>query len=182
MNKHIYFFLSVILFGTLSCTPAAKPTQTPELSPTPQPSVSEAASPVPAGQCQDNTEADIPYPAPGSSFLRPDDLVPGIPYLQVNTPNPCEESRVQVLGFEFTPGLCTTLTLHHQESGMLFPLDTHKVAGDTQVRFSFDTSTYPRGTYTLNLQNTDGSEQAQRETVLLPCNRPTPTPFTPRPR
>ncbi len=164
------------LLGLLSCSPAT-------LSGGRIPSETQPSAPTPTTRsalCEDNLSENIPMPAPGSSLYWPEDIETGVPYLQANLENTCHNPYVHVRAFQFTPGTCTTLTLQHQESGHRINLGTHKVAGDTQIFSGFDSSPYPRGVYTLSLQSANGTEQAERELLITPCQETaTPSPFTP---
>lgn len=171
--------LTVCLWGLFSCSPATAPPTPDE----PLPSETHSSAPAPTvspALCEDNLSENIPMPAPGSSLDWPEDIETGVPYLQAQIENTCHNPYVHVRAFQFTPGTCATLTLQNQESGHRINLGTHKVAGDTQIFSGFDSSPYPRGVYTLKLQSANGTEQAERELLITPCQETaTPSPFTP---
>lgn len=177
--------LAICLWGLFSCSPATAPPPPSSEPPSsePLPSETQPSAPTPTASsalCEDNLSENIPMPAPGSSLYWPEDIETGVPYLQAKIENSCHNPYVHVRAFQFTPGTCTTLTLQHQESGHRINLGTHKVAGDTQIFSGFDSSPYPRGVYTLKLQHKNGTEQAERELLITPCQETaTPSPFTP---
>ncbi len=160
--RKLIFALS---FGLWACTPVAQ---------TPAPS-----SPAPPNALSDCGAAGepIPSPLPGSLFNIPEDLEQGKPYLEVQDPNTCQNPTVTVRALQFTPGTCTALRMQERESGTIIELGAKRVAGDTQVSFAFDASTYPQGIYTFTLESQSTSEQAIRQIVMGPCVKNTPVPF-----